>query len=105
MKIEKTLKIKIEQADVEAAIRELVYKEDPTIVVDSISFAAKRTGEDSISISIDAHFDEGAPTPRAIEVPTTEEAAPFTPDTPVEEVEEEEVEDPEPVAGKTSLFS
>ena len=105
MKIEKTLKIKIEQADVEAAIRELVYKEDPTIVVDSISFAAKRTGEDSISISIDAHFDEGAPTPRTIEVPTTAETPPFTPDTPAEEVEEEEVEDPEPVAGKTSLFS
>lgn len=56
MKIEKSLKIDITQADVEKAVRELIAKEDPTIIVDEIVFTAKRSGNDAISVKVDAHF-------------------------------------------------
>lgn len=56
MIIEKSLKITIKQADVELAIKELIKKEDPTIVVDTISFQPKRAGTDSIGITVGAHF-------------------------------------------------
>ncbi|AGH57607.1 hypothetical protein PYDG_00078 [Pseudoalteromonas phage pYD6-A] len=58
MKIQKSLKIEINQADVEKAVRALIAQEDPTIVVDEITFAAKRSGKDAISVKVDAHFGE-----------------------------------------------
>ncbi len=111
MRIDKTLKITIEQKDVEQAIRNLITAEDPSIVVDEIIFAAKRTGKDTISVKVDAHFGdmevvtETAPiVEEAVEVsvpelPTDEEEAPFEVDD--EAASEEEEEQPSP---KQSLF-
>ena len=56
MEIQKNIKISISQADVEQAIRELIRKQDSTIVVDKITFTAKRSGDAAIGISVDAHF-------------------------------------------------
>ena len=58
MKITKSLHIEITQEDVEKAIIQLINQEDPTIVVDSINFKAKRNGDEDISVSVDAHFDD-----------------------------------------------
>jgi hypothetical protein len=58
MKIVKSLHIEITQEDVEKAIIQLINQEDPTIVVDSINFKAKRNGDEDISVSVDAHFDD-----------------------------------------------
>ncbi|AUR82510.1 hypothetical protein NVP1152O_028 [Vibrio phage 1.152.O._10N.222.46.E1] len=58
LEIIKSLKIKVTQADVEQALIELIAKQDPTIIVDSIEFAAKRSGKDSIAVSVEAHFGE-----------------------------------------------
>jgi len=95
MKIEKSLKIAITQADVETAIKALIQKEDPAIIVDEIVFAATRKGGDSISVKVDAHFGESQPEevvvldeiaggeieeedkPQAIEVAEESEEAPF----------------------------
>lgn len=58
LEIIKSLKIKVTQADVEQALIELIAKQDPTIVVDSIEFSAKRSGKDSIAVAVEAHFGE-----------------------------------------------
>lgn len=105
MKIEKTLKITIKQADVELAIKELIKKEDPTIVVDTIAFQPKRTGTDSIAISVDAHFGDDTTESVEEEVVTEEpvEVVEETDDTPPFEADAPEEE--EEVSGKTSLFN
>lgn len=106
MKIDKTLKISVTQADVESAIKDLIAKEDPSIIVDEIVFAAKRAGKDTISVKVDAHF--GGQDAESVEEPEEEE----TPEIPevtddVEEGDEAPFEgDPvvtEPAA-KQSLF-
>lgn len=56
MEIKKNVKISVSQADVEEAVRDLIRKQDPTIVVDNITFTAKRSGPAAIGISVDAHF-------------------------------------------------
>ncbi|APC46066.1 hypothetical protein HYP06_gp026 [Vibrio phage vB_VspP_pVa5] len=58
LEIIKSLKIKVTQADVEQALIELIAKQDPTIIVDSIEFSAKRSGKDSIAVAVEAHFGE-----------------------------------------------
>lgn len=64
LEIIKSLKIKVTQADVEQALIELIAKQDPTIVVDSIDFSAKRTGKDSIAVSVEAHFGDSVEEPK-----------------------------------------
>ena len=64
LEIIKSLKIKVTQADVEQALIELIAKQDPTIVVDSIDFSAKRTGKDSIAVSVEAHFGDSIEEPK-----------------------------------------
>ena len=61
MKIEKSLKIHVTQADVEQALIEMIARQEPTIAVDSIDFTPKRQGEDKISVRVDAHFKEDEP--------------------------------------------
>lgn len=104
MIIQKTLKIEITQADVVNAITALITKEDPSIVVDNITFSHKRKGSDDIGINIDAHFaDTEEPAPVVEEAESndpTEEVPPF-------EIEAEEggtVEEEEELSPKQSLF-
>lgn len=108
MKINKTLKIEVTQADVEQAIRDLITKEDPTIVVDEIQFAAKRAGKDAISVKVDAHFG-GATVEEVVETAVEEKPVelPVEDDTPPFDVEEEKTETTEPTpepSSKQSLF-
>lgn len=89
LEIIKSLKVKVKQSDVEQALIELIARQDPTIVVDSITFAAKRSGKDSIAVDIEAHFadavEESTPAPEEpveeqLEIPeltTEEDEAPF----------------------------
>ena len=104
MKIQKTLKIEVTQADVEQAIINLIADEDPTIVVDEIQFTPKRSGKDAIAVKIDAHFGDEQPEP-AIEI---EVESIFEPEVVAESVEKED-EAPfdvqeEPALAKKSLF-
>lgn len=71
LEIIKSLKIKVTQADVEQALTELIAKQDPTIIVDSIEFAAKRSGKDSIAVSVEAHFGDVVDEPKSGVAPGT----------------------------------
>ena len=89
MKIQKTLKIEINQKDVEEAIIALIAKEDPTIIVDEIVFTPKRSGKDSIAVKVDAHFGD-AVEPVAPAAPIVEETVEVAaPEVVVEEEDEE----------------
>lgn len=110
MKIQKTLKISITQADVEQAIIALIAAEDPTIVVDDIQFTPKRSGKDSIAVKVEAHLGDA---PEEEEEDDEEETEEGVPEVPVaEDVTEEdelpfespELKDPVAPSPKQSLF-
>lgn len=116
MKIQKSLKITITQADVEQAIIALIANEDPTIVVDDIQFTPKRGGKDSISVKVDAHLGDAVEEQEDEDEEVADEAE-EVPEVPVAEdvVEEDElpfespelkdVEEPAPAPSpKQSLF-
>lgn len=113
MIINKTLKIEITQSDVESAIKDMIAAQDPTIVVDTITFAAKRAGNETISIKVDAHFDsEPAPITQVedvveevIEQPVKDDEPPFEVDEEQVEPEDQTQEEEEVPSPKQSLFS
>ncbi|AGH57067.1 hypothetical protein VPMG_00086 [Vibrio phage VBP32] len=91
MKIEKSLKIDITQADVEKAVRELIAKEDPTIIVDEIVFTAKRSGNDAISVKVDAHFGSTTEAEPSLTVSSGDTPPPAIPEV-TDDAEEEAAE-------------
>ncbi|AUR87176.1 hypothetical protein HYP58_gp30 [Vibrio phage 1.097.O._10N.286.49.B3] len=110
LEIIKSLKIKVTQADVEQALIELIAKQDPTIIVDSIEFAAKRSGKDSIAVSVEAHFGDVVEEPKCGPGPSLGDVRDVVEEVEVApEVTDEEDEAPfeteaETVTAKTSLF-
>ena len=56
MKIEKTVRIQITQADVEQAVRNLIAEQDATLLVEEIKFIPKRNGPDKIAVEVNASF-------------------------------------------------
>ena len=111
MKIQKTLKITVTQADVEAAIIEMIAQEDPTIVVDEIQFTPKRAGKDAIAVKIEAHIGDEAELEEDEDEALESEPEP-EPEVVVPEIVEEEDEapfdvEPEPAPeppARTKLF-
>lgn len=106
MIIKKTLNIQVTQADVEQAIRERIKQEDPTIVVDEIVFAQKRTGKDSIAVKVEAHFagDEDSTPISQEEEEEVHEANPEEEEAVKTEEEKEEEALDEETLKRSSLF-
>ena len=115
MKITKTLKVDLDQADVEQAIKEYIQKTDPSITVEAIEFTQRRNPT-RLDVEVKAYYGDvhTEPTKPVVveeeenveeeteQVPTTSEEDIFQPEenneTEEEPVEAEEGDEPHSIA-------